>query len=268
MPVLQLQVPVIAGIDLSLAQKRPVGSTGKAPFVAHPTASGTSVGENHRLRLDAVQHLINTRVIIIVPAVYGTCFLGASIPAVTAIGAVKPDFEHFTVIGQQVTQLRIEIIQIFRRTVIGLMPVPRRKIDGELQPVFPAGVRKFAYDIALPSLIRRIGYAVVCTLEGPKAKTVMMLGGEDHSFHAGVHQGLRPLFAVQPGRVEGSGIGITISPFTVIERIQAEMDKSVCFHFLPLHLFLFGNRQNWFRRLDVRRGTRGYSQSYSETESH
>ena len=125
MSVLQFPILRISRINLSGTQERPVCRSGKSILVTYPAASGTAIREYNSLRLKLVNHFIGTRIVIVSLPVYGTGIFCSAIPAITAIGPVKPDFKHRAIIGQQLVQLSIEIIHIFRSSIIGLMPVPR-----------------------------------------------------------------------------------------------------------------------------------------------
>ena len=78
--------------------------------------------------------------------------------------------------------------------------------------------------------IRGVTDAIFCQLSGPQAESVVMFGCQDHSFHAGFHKGLYPLLAIQSGGIECFRIGITVSPFAVVECVKSEVYESVCFH--------------------------------------
>ena len=68
----------------------------------------------------------------------------------------------------------------------------------------------------------------------------MVLGREYDALHAGGHEGARPLLTVETLGVEGLGIGVTIAPLAVVERVEAEMYEGVGLHLLPVHLLLLG----------------------------
>ena len=101
MTVLQFPVFRISRINLSGTQERPVCSSGKAILVTYPTASGSAIRKDNGLRLIFVDHLVCTRIIIIIFPVYGTGVFGSAIPAIPSISPIKPNFEHRTVMGQQ-----------------------------------------------------------------------------------------------------------------------------------------------------------------------
>ena len=143
--------------------------------------------------------------------------------------------------SHQVAQLAVEVVHIGRRAIVGLVAVPGREIERQLQPVLAAGFRQFGHNVTLAVLVGRPADVVVRALEGPQAETVVVLGGQDDSLHACRHKGLGPLLTVQPGGLESLGVGIPIPPFAVIEGVQAEMDEGISLHLLPGHLLGFGH---------------------------
>ena len=257
MTVLQDVVLAISGENLAGTEERPIGGTGKAAFVAHPTAAGTAIGEDDCLWLQFVQHLVNLGIVIIVLAVNGAAVLGSAIPPVATVGSVEPNLEDFAIVGHQFVQLCVEIVHIGRCGVFGVVAVPRTQVNGKLDAIFLTGRRQFAHHIALSVLIGRVADAVFRKLCGPQAETVMMLGGKDYALHTGCHKGLHPLLAVQLGGVERGRVGVAITPLAVVEGVQSEMHKGIGLHLLPLHLFRFGNGKNGFgslyRRLACRK---------------
>ena len=89
-----------------------------------------------------------------------------------------------TVVGHQFSQLFMEVIYVFRCAVIGLVPVPWREVNSELDAIFLTSGSQLADDVPFSVFIRSIADAILRQLGGPQAETVMMLGGEDHTLHA------------------------------------------------------------------------------------
>ena len=242
MPILQFSIFGISRIYLACPKERPVGSSGKSTLISYPTAPRSAIREDHRLRLQFINHLVSTRIIIVRFTVDGTYIFCSSVPTVASIGSIEPDFKDVSIISEQFIQLLIEIIHILRRTIICLMPVPWRKINGKLDTVLLAGIRKFAYNITFTVFVRSIPDAIFCQLCRPQAEAVMMFGCQDHSFHTGVDKGLHPLLTVQTSRIKRFRIGVAIAPFPVIESIETEMHKGISFHLLPIYLLFLRNR--------------------------
>ena len=145
-------------------------------------------------------------------------------------------------------QLCIKVRQILRCTIISLMAIPWRKINGKLKTIFLTSLRQFFHHISLSIFPRRVFHTIVCTFKRPQTESVMMFGSKNHSFHTSFHQRLCPLLTIQIRRIKRFRIRISISPFPVIKRVQTKMDKSIRFHLLPFHLLGFRYRKNRFRR--------------------
>ena len=249
MSVLQFPVFRITRIHFSGTQERPVRGSGKAAFIAYPAASRASIRKDNGLWLEFGQHLINTGIIVIRFTVNRTALFRSSVPAVASVGAVKPHLKDLTVIGHQFVQLLMEVFHVFRRSIVGLMPVPRRKINSELYTILLACFGKITYDISFSIFVRCVSDTIFSQSRRPQAEAVMVLCRQDNPLHARRHKSFHPLLAVQPGRVKSCGIRITVTPLTVIKSVQSEMYESVCLHLLPFHLFLFWNRENRFRSI-------------------
>ena len=145
-------------------------------------------------------------------------------------------------------QLCIKVRQILRCTIISLMAIPWRKINGKLKAIFLTSLRQFFHYISLSVLPRRVLYTIICTFKRPQTESVMMFGCKNHSFHTSFHQRLCPLLTIQIRRIKRFRIRISISPFPVIKSVQTKMDKSIRFHLLPFHLLGFRYRKNRIRR--------------------
>ena len=99
MAILQFTIFGVTRINFSGTEKRPVGSSCKSVFVTYPTAARTSIREDNSLWLQLVDQLIGSRIIVISFAVDSTAVFCSAIPAVSAIGTVKPDFKNITIVG-------------------------------------------------------------------------------------------------------------------------------------------------------------------------
>ena len=159
-------------------------------------------------------------------------------------------------------ELSVEVRQVAWCSIVGTRAIPRREVHRELQVVLLARLRQFAYDVALAVLVRRAAHVVVVALEGPQTEAVVMLRSEYHALHAGSHECLCPLLAVETCGVERSRIGVAVAPFAVVERVQTEVDESVGLHALPVDLLLLRERKDRSRSLHCalcRRGEAGKS---------
>ena len=133
--------------------------------------------------LKLVQYFVNSRIIVVGLTINGTAVFGSAIPSVTSVGPVKPYFEYFTVVGHQFSQLFMEVIYVFRCAVIGLVPVPWREVNSELDAIFLTSGSQLADDVPFSVFIRSVADAILRQLGGPQAETVMMLGGEGWHAH-------------------------------------------------------------------------------------
>ena len=255
MPLLQLGIALVAGIDFVDAEQRPVGGMGVAVLVAHPAATGTAVGENDGVGLQAFYCGMGAGKVVVGAAVYLAGLLGTAVPAVAAVGTVEPHLEDVAILAQKLFQLGMEILHVEGGAVEGLVAVPGREVEAELEAVLTAGGGQFAHDVALAVLVGGVADAVVGVFRGPQAETVVVLGGEDDAFHAGgLHRG-GPLTGVQPGGGETAQWCIAVAPLAVAEGVGAEVYEGVSFHLLPRHLL--GGGQRTYRGGSLRLGGGG-----------
>ena len=98
---LQLLVSRVTGIHFFHAKERPVRRVGIALLVAYPAATGTAVRKDNGIRLQAVDDTPSLGVVVIGAAIDLALLASPSVPAVTAVGAVKPHFKHVPIPGHQ-----------------------------------------------------------------------------------------------------------------------------------------------------------------------
>ena len=237
---LQFGIVGIARIDRVLWNERPVGFASKALLVAHPSASRSTVAEHHRLWLQAIENLVDARIVVIVLSVDGAFVPRAAIIAVATVGTVEPHLKHGAIVGEQVTQLRVEIVDIRWRAIVGARAVPWREIDRKLQSVLLTSLRQFLHDVSFSIAPWRLAHVIIVSFKWPQAEAVMMFCRQDDALHAGSHERLHPLLTVEALRVKHLWVGVAISPFSVAERVETEMNEGVGLHALPVDLFLFG----------------------------
>ena len=206
MTILQFTILSITREHFASTEKRPVSCTGKTVFITYPTAARTTIREDNCLRLEFIQHFINLRIVIVVLAVDCSAILSTTVPTITTIRTVEPNFKHFAIASHQLTKLLVEVFYIFRRSIVSLMSVPWRKIYRKLDSVLLTSCRQFAYDVTLTIFIRRVTDTVLCQLCRPQTETIVVLGCKDYALHAGIYECLYPLFAIQLSRIEGSRI--------------------------------------------------------------
>ena len=90
------------------------------------------------MRFDAIACAF---VVIIVLCVDRTALVGSSIPAITTIGSVKPNFEEWTILSDQLMQLGMIFLHIACLAVVVAVAIPRREVYAEFQAVFATGIR-------------------------------------------------------------------------------------------------------------------------------
>ena len=175
----------------------------------------------------------------------GTHLVGASIPTCTPVSAIEPELEQGSIVAHKFLNLFVIDVHISLIAVIRLVAVPGREVKAELQTVLLAGLRQFLDQVPFPIFIMGVPDAIVRGLGRPKAETVVVFRSKDHALHPAGFQGLGPLLAVQVRRIEGVGRRVAKAPFHIVEGIQTEMDKSVCFKLLPFQLLLGWNGAAW-----------------------
>ena len=113
-----------------------------------------------------------------------------------------------------------------------MVTVPRREVDGKLQPILATGVGQFADDVALAVLPRRVLYRIVSIGRRPHTEAAVVLGGEDDALHAGVLAGAHPLSAVELRRIEEFHILVAVAPLLVGISVQRIVDEGIHLHIL------------------------------------
>lgn len=73
-------------------------------------------------------------------------------------------------------------------------------------------------------------------LGGPRAEAVVVLGRIDHALHAAFLEGFHDLGGIEVRGVENLRVFVSVSPFPAGKGVQAEVDETVEFHALPVHL--------------------------------
>ena len=207
--------------------------------------TGSTIREDDRTRLQVINDAPSLGIVIIGATVYLTFLAGATIPAITAIGSVKPHLKHLTILRHQFLQLTIVIVDILRRAITRLMTVPWREVYSHLNAMALAGLSEIAHHIALAVTPGRGCHTIVGPFAGPQAIAIVMFAGEYHTFHPSLDQRLYPLVTIQSGGVERIGWRIAIAPLLVQECVWPKVDKGISLHPLPCHLLGRWHRQAW-----------------------
>ena len=214
----------------------PARIAGYAAFVAHPADVRTHVAEDHRVGLQLAHQLPGARPVVVSVLVDEPLLARAAIKTVAAVGAVVPHLEDGTVAGEQFAKLPPVDFDVLRATVVSAVAVPRRKVDAESDAVAPGGFRDIAHHVAVAAAPRARTNRVFRGGGGPQAETVMMLGGEDDAFHAGLRQRFHDRVRVESRGGEKVWILVAVAPLLAGERIHGEMQKRGGFELMPAEL--------------------------------
>ena len=227
-----------------LVQQAPVRLAHIARFGTYPpqVASVAAVIPDKAIGLQLPDHLVGFRPLVIGGPVDLARLVGAAIPAIASIGSVEPYLEDLAVICQQLAQLVAEILDVGRTSVCWVIPVPRRKIDSELQPLLTTGISQLANHVALAVLPWGVLYTVLCVFRRPHAEPAVVLGGKDDATHASLFAYPCPLAAVQIAGVEQLQVFVAESPFLVGVGVHGVVYKGIHLHILPPQLILCGHR--------------------------
>ena len=223
-----------------MVQQAPVGLAYVARLRTYPAQVATvaAVVPDEALGLQLADHAVGLGPFVVGSAVYLARLVGTAIPAVAAIGTVEPHLEDVAVVRQQLTQLIAEVGDILRPSVVLMVTVPGRQVDGELQPLLSASIGQLPHHIAPTLFPRRVLHGVLGICAGPHAKTAVVLGGKDDAPHARLLTDAHPLPTVQIAGIKQLRVFIAEAPLLVGVSVQRVMDKSVHLHLLPPQLVL------------------------------
>ena len=227
-----------------VVQQTPVRLAHIAGLGAYPAqvAAVATVVPYQAFRLQFTNHLIRLGPLIVGGAVYLARLVGTPIPAVATIGTIEPHLKDITIVGQQFTQLVAEILHVGRTSILGVIAIPGRQVDGKLQTLFAAGIGQLAHHVTLALLPRRVLHRVVCVGAGPHTEAAMVLGREDDAPHASLLTYARPLPTVEVAGVEQLRVFVAEAPLLVGIRVQRVVDKGIHLHLLPPQLVFIGHR--------------------------
>ena len=113
------------------------------------------------------------------------------------------------------------------------MPVPRGEVKSEFYSVLLTGGSHFADHIAFSALPGTCRHRMVREPGRPEAEPVVMPGGDDHHFHAGIANRADPLAGVESCRVKERRIFVPLSPLVSRKGVDAKMEKGDEFEALP-----------------------------------
>jgi len=149
-------------------------------------------------------------------------------------GAVEPDLGDLPVVRQKFPELVLEVLVVpWRIAVARLVAIPRREVDAEFQAGLAAGRRDLADDVALAFPPGRVLDRMIREAARPEAEPVVVLGCDDEAPDPGGLDRLDPLAGVEIRGIEELRVFRALPPFSVSERVHAEMDEGLEFERLP-----------------------------------
>ena len=211
--------------------------TGFRSYPAQITTIATIV-PNNGMRLQLTNHAESLCPPIVGLSVNLTYLIGTTIPPVTTIGTIEPHLKDVTIVRQQFAQLVAEVGHVFWFAVVLMVPVPRRKVDSELQPLLATSLSQLTHYVTPTLLPRRVLDGVRCIGRRPHTETTVVLGCEDDTLHTRLFTDACPLPAVKVRWVKQFQRLIAEAPFLVGVRIQRIMDEGIHLHILPPQLIL------------------------------
>ena len=151
-----------AGLHLRAARQLarhdgPLGKARCAAFVANPAHVRPAIVKDHGIGLVFAHELdIAGKIVFLLFAVRPL-----------AARAIEPHDEHIAIFGEQLGELRLIIIVVFRGAIERAVAIPGRKIKAKFQPRAAARFRHFAHHIALAVPPGAIFHAVFRILGRP-----------------------------------------------------------------------------------------------------
>src|SRR6185437_2816755 len=110
-----------------------------------------------------------------------------------AAGSVEPEFDEVAVARCQLGELVVVVAVVGGGIVVaGIVTVPGREIDAELEAVLAGGAGHVADHVAFAVAPWGVLDAVGSLGGGPEAEAIVVLGDEDHVFGAGIANGFHP----------------------------------------------------------------------------
>ena len=142
-------------------------------------------------------------------------------------GRARKELESRAVVGQNLAELFLEDRQVVGRTVLGVVTVPRRDIESDVEAVLAAGIGHFLHVITFAVAELRLRDVVLGGLRRPQAQAVVVLADDDDAGYAAVLARLYDLLGVEFGRSETLRVLVAVAPLLVVERVRTEMQDRV-----------------------------------------
>ena len=221
-------------------------------LVADPADIGPGVAEHHGVGLQVADQLPGVLPVVVGRAVDPAALARAAVETVAAVGAVEPHLEERSVLRQQLAQLLPVVLDVRRTSVLGMVAIPRRQVDAELQSHLAARAREVADDVSAAVLPGTALDRVIGKTARPEREPVMMLRGEDQPLHPGIARHRRPLPRIERRRIEGGLRFVAVAPLLVGERVDREVDEAVELELVPGELARCRDGEPRRRRKDAR----------------
>src|SRR5947208_15747797 len=166
--------------EIPAVRRGPARLAGDPVLVPDPANIRAGVAEEHCSGLQVTHDLPRVRPIVGGAVVDLAAFVGAAVVAVATVRTVEEDLENRAIAGQQLAQLIAVVDEVLGAAVILVIAIPRRQIDAEPHALPGARLGDLLHDVATERTVldRMLGVP-----RRPQTKAVMVLAGEDQSFH-------------------------------------------------------------------------------------
>ncbi|KAJ0558859.1 hypothetical protein HanIR_Chr07g0340981 [Helianthus annuus] len=116
------------------------------------------------------------------------------------------------------------------------MAIPWRKVESYIHSSGPCGIRELFHNIAMPVLQRASNDRVVRILGRPKAKPIMVFGGQNGERDSHLDRHIDPLGSVKPFWVKDFWVFPSGAPFGIRKCVDTKMMEENDLSLLPFEL--------------------------------
>ncbi len=149
-------------------------------------------------------------------------------------GAVEPELDQVAVVAGKLLELGVVVGVVGDGVfVAGIVAIPRRKVDAELEAMTTGGGGHIADDVALPVLEGARLDGVSGLLGRPENEAVVMLGDQDDVPGAGGLNGVHPLIGIEVDWVEDFRVGGAVTPLAIEEGVGRKVEDDAELEVLP-----------------------------------
>ena len=216
--------------EIPAVRRGPARLAGDPVLVPDPANIRAGVAEEHCSGLQVTHDLPRVRPIVVGAVVDLAAFVGAAVVAVATVRTVEEDLENRAIAGQQLAQLIAVVDEVLGAAVILVIAIPRRQIDAESHALPGARLGDLLHDVATERTVldRMLGVP-----RRPQTKAVMVLAGEDQSFHPAALRCAHDLVCVKIGGIEHRRRLVAVAPLAIRERVDGEMQEPVELKLVP-----------------------------------